>query len=128
MATSTQPLWEFPVFSDANPKPGYMGRIAARRASGVKMFYQNIKMHYDDNCIPDRPRPGLPTTASGIARQGTRGNYATSGLSENKKKREERQVKRQRKLRKERRTVIRVGTLKVGIMSGMGRELADMME
>ena len=85
-------------------------------------------MHYDDNCIPDWPRPGLPTTASGIARQGTRGNYATSGLSENKKKREERQVKRQRKLRKEKRTVIRVGTLKVGIMSGMGRELADMME
>ena len=47
--------------------------------------------------IPDRSRPGLPTTASGVAPQGTCGNYATAKQSENKsRKREGRRVKKQR--------------------------------
>ena len=33
-------------------------------------------MRYLDKSIPDRSRLGLPTTASGVARQGTCGNYA----------------------------------------------------
>ena len=53
-------------------------------------------MHYLDKSIPDRAWPGLPTTASGVAQQGTCGNYATAEHSENKrKKRGGRRVKRQ---------------------------------
>ena len=85
-------------------------------------------MRYDDQSIPDRSQPGLPTTASCVARQGTCGNYATAGLSENKRiKRRGRQVRRQR-AGKERRTLVRVGTLSIEKMTGRGRELADMMK
>ena len=86
-------------------------------------------MRNNDVSIPDWSRPGLPTTASGVARQGNCRNYVTAGLSENKRrKRGGRRVKRQRELWKERRTVIRVGTLNIGTMTGRGRELANMME
>ena len=79
--------------------------------------------------IPDRSRPGLPTTASGVAQQGTCGNYATAKQSENKsRKRGGRRVKKQREAWKERCSLIRVGTLNIGTMTGRGRELADMME
>ena len=79
--------------------------------------------------IPDRSRPELPTTASGVAQQGTCGNYATAKQSENKsRKRGERRVKKQREAWKRRRSLIRVGTLNIGTMTGRGRELADMME
>ena len=73
-------------------------------------------MLYVDKSIPDRSRPGSPTTALGVARQYTCGNYATAGLSKNKrKKREERRVKRQREMWKGRRTLIRVGTLNIHV-------------
>ena len=86
-------------------------------------------MHCNDKSIPDRSRLLLPTTASGVARQGTCENYATSGFSENKRrKREGRRVKRQRELWKGRRTIIRVGTLNIRAMTGRERELADVME
>ena len=79
--------------------------------------------------IPDRSRPGLPTTASGVAQQGTCRNYATAKQSENKsRKRGERRVKKQREAWKGRCSLIRVGTLNIGTMTGRGRELADMME
>ena len=53
--------------------------------------------------IPDRSWPGLPTTASGVAQQGTCGNYATAKQSENKsRKRGGRRVKKQRETWKER--------------------------
>ena len=56
-------------------------------------------MRYEHESIPDRSRPGLPTTASGVARQGTCGNYATAEHSENKsRKRGGRQLKRQREV------------------------------
>ena len=101
-----------------------MGRVAAGRASGVKLFLPN---HYQS--IPDRSRPGLPTTASGVAQQGTCGNYATENHSENKsRKRGGKRVKKQREARKGRRSLIRVSTLNIGTMTGRGRELADMME
>ena len=75
-------------------------------------------MRDDDESMPDRSRPGLPTTASGVALQGTCENYATAGLSENKRRtRGGRRVKRQRKLWKGRHTLIRVGTLNIGIMT-----------
>ena len=62
--------------------------------------------------IPDRSRPGLPTTASGVAQQGTCGNYATAKHSENKSgKRGGKRVKKQREAWKGRRSLIRVGTL-----------------
>ena len=73
-----------------------------------------IQICYVDKSIPDRSRPGLPTIASSVARQGTCGNYATAGLSENKRWREGRRMKRQRELWKGRRALIRVGTLNIG--------------
>ena len=82
-----------------------------------------------DKAIPDRSRPELPTTASGIAQQGTCENYATAKHSEDKSiKRGGRQVKRQREAWKKIRSLIRVGTLNIGTMSGRERELADLME
>ena len=79
--------------------------------------------------IPDRSRPGLPTTASGVAQQGNCGNYATAKHSENKSRRRGgRRVKRQQEVWKERRSLIMVGTFNIGTMTGRGRELADMME
>ena len=64
----------------------------------------------DDKSLPDQLRFGLPTTASGVARQGTCGNYDTARISENKRKRGGRRVKRQWEMWKGRRTLIRVGT------------------
>ena len=79
--------------------------------------------------IPDRSRPGLPTTVSGVAQQGTCGNYATAKQSENKsRKRGGRRVKKQREAWKGRCSLIKVGTLNIGTMTGRGGELADMME
>ena len=79
--------------------------------------------------VPDRSRPGLPTTASGIAQQCTCGNYATAKHSENKsKKRRGKRMKKQRETSKGRRLLIKVGTLNIGTMTGRGRELEDMME
>ena len=79
--------------------------------------------------IPDRSRPGLPTTASGVAQEGTCGNYATAKHSENKsRKKGGRRVKKQQEAWKGRRSLIRVGTLNIGTITGRGRELADMME
>ena len=79
--------------------------------------------------ILDRSRPGLPTTASGVAQQGTCGNYVTAKHCENKsKKRGGKRVKKQPEAWKGRRSLIRVGTLNIGTMTGKGRELADMME
>ena len=86
-----------------------------------------MRNHYQS--IPDRSRPGLPTTASGVTQQGTCGNYATAEHSENKsRKRGGRRVRKQREIWKGRRSLIRVGTLNIGTMTGRGRELADMME
>ena len=54
-----------------------------------------MRNHYQS--IPDRSRPGLPTTVSGVAQQGTCGNYATAKHSENKsRKRGGKRVKKQR--------------------------------
>ena len=41
-------------------------------------------MRIVDKSIPDRSRLELPTTASGVAQQGTCGNYVTAKHSENK--------------------------------------------
>ena len=72
-------------------------------------------MRYNYQSIPDRSRPGLPTTASGVAQQGTCRNYATAEHSKNKRrKRRGRQVKRQREVWKGRRSLIMVGTLNIG--------------
>ena len=106
-----------------------MGRVAAGRASGVKLFARFIQMRNHCKSIPDRSRLGLPTTALGVAQQGTCGNYATAKQSENKsRKRGGRRVKKQREAWKGRCSLIRVGTLNIGTMTGRGRELADMME
>ena len=86
-----------------------------------------MRNHYQS--IPDRSRPGLPTTASGVAQQGTFGNYATAKHSKNKsRKRGGRRVKKQREVWKGRRSLVRVSILNIGTMTGRGRELADMME
>ena len=117
------------VSLDAGPKPGKMGSIAAGRASGVKLFCQNRLMRNHYQSIPDRSRPGLPTTASGVAQQGICGNYVTTKHSENKsRKRGGRRAKKLREAWKGRHSLIRVGTLIIGTMTERGRELADMME
>ena len=86
-----------------------------------------MRNHYQS--IPDRSRPGLPTTASGVTQQGTCGNYATAKHCENKsRKRGGKRVKKRREAWKGRRSLIRVGTLNIRTMTGRGRELADMME
>ena len=86
-----------------------------------------MRNHYQ--FLPDRSRPGLPTIASGVAQQGTCGNYATAKHNENKsRKRGGRRMKKQREVWKGRRLLTRVGTLNIGMMTGKGRELADMME
>ena len=49
----------------------------------------------NDKFTPDQLKPNLPTTASGVTRQRTYGNYNIAGLRENKgKKRGGRRVKR----------------------------------
>ena len=56
-------------------------------------------MHYNHQSIPDQSWPGLPTTALGVAQQGTCGNYATAEHSKNKRrKRGGKQVKRQQEV------------------------------
>ena len=86
-----------------------------------------MRNHYQS--ILDWSRPGLPTTASGVAQQGTCGNYTTAKHSENKSgKKGGKQVKKQREVWKETRLLIRVGTLNIGTMTGSGKELADMMK
>ena len=80
-----------------------------------------MQMRYVYKSIPHQSRPGLPTIASGVARQGIFRNYATSGFSEIKRrKRGGRRVKRQRERWKGRRPLITVGTLNIGIMTGRG--------
>ena len=43
-------------------------------------------MHNHYQFIPDQSQPRLPMTASGVAQQGTCGNYATAKYSENKRR------------------------------------------
>ena len=103
-----------------------MGKVAAGRASGIKLFCQNRQMSNHYQSILDWSWLGLPMTASGAAQQDTCGNYATAKHSKNKsRKRRGRQVKKQREVWKGRRSLIRVGTLNIGMMTGRGRELAD---
>ena len=66
------------------PSPDKWERVAAGRAFGVKLFCQNRQMRNYYQSIPDRLRPGLPTTASGVAQQDTCENYATAKHRENK--------------------------------------------
>ena len=74
-----------------------------------------MRNHYQ--AIPDRSRPVLPTTASGVTQQGTCRNYATAKHSENKsRKRGGKRVKKQREACKGRRSLTRVGTLNIGTM------------
>ena len=63
-----------------------MGRVAAGRAFRRKTFLRKHMMRRDDESLLDRSRPGSPTTASGVARQGTCENYAAEGISENKRR------------------------------------------
>ena len=80
-----------------------------------------MRNHYQS--IPDRSWPGLPMTASGVAQQGTCGNYATAKQSENnRRKREGRRVKKQRGAWKGRHSLIRVGTLNIGTVASPRRE------
>ena len=68
-------------------------------------------MHIVDKPILDRSWPRLPTTASGVAQQGTCGNYATAKHSKNKsRKRGGKRVKKQQEVWKGRHSLISVGT------------------
>ncbi|KAF7694127.1 hypothetical protein C0J45_16005 [Silurus meridionalis] len=77
--------------------------------------------------IPDRSRPGLTTTATGIvSQQITGGNWATVGRR--RRRRGGRRVQRWQGKEMCRRVEVRVGTLNVGTMTDKGIEIADMME
>ncbi|KAF7699871.1 hypothetical protein HF521_002829, partial [Silurus meridionalis] len=77
--------------------------------------------------IPYQSRPGLPTTATGVVSQkGTSGTLATVGRK--RKRRGGRCLQRQQKREKWRRVEVRVGTLNVATLTGIGREVADRME
>lgn len=79
--------------------------------------------------IPDRSRPGLPTTASGtVDQQGASGNWVTVESRRRRKRRGGRQVRNRRDKRKSKMIDVKFATLNVGTMTGRGRELADMME
>ena len=111
------------------PSPDKWRELQQEGHLAQKFFCQNRQMRNHHQSIPDRSRPRLPTTTSGVAQQGTCGNYATAKLSENKsRKRGGKRVKKQREAWKGRCSLIRVGTLNIGTMTGRGRELADMME
>ena len=102
------------MYLDAGPKPGKMGKIAAGRASGVKLFSRLYKCVLLINPYRIGRGPGYQTVA-GVAQQGTRENYATAKHSEDKRrKRGGRRVKNQREVWKERHTLVRVGTLNKG--------------
>ena len=106
-----------------------MERVIAGRASGIKLFCHIIQMCIVDKPILDRSWPRLPATASGVAQQGTCGNYATAKHSKNKsRKRGGKQVKKQQEVWKGRCSLISVGKLNIGTMTGRGRELTDMIE
>ena len=103
---------------DTDPKPGQMGRVAAGRASSIKLFCQNRQMCNHYQSIPDRLQPRLPKTASGVTQQGTCGNYATAKHNENKsRKRGGKRLKKQQ-VWKGRCSLIRVGTLNIRTMTG----------
>ena len=94
---------------------------------GTYVFRDRQLLNYQS--IPDRSWPGLPTTVSGVAQQGTYGNYATAKHSKNKnRKRGRKRLKKQREAWKGRRSLIRVGTLNIGTLTGRGKELGDMMK
>ena len=84
-------------------------------------------MCYDHESIPVQLQPGLPATASGVAQQGTGENYAAAEHSEEEKERRKASEKAAGSV-KRRCTLIRVGTLNIGTMTGRGRELAHLME
>ena len=86
-------------------------------------------MHCNDESILDQSWPALPMTTSSASQQGTCENYVNAQHNTNKRiKRGERQVKRQQEVWKERCSLIRVGTLNIGTMTGRERELADLMK
>ena len=65
-------------------------------------------MRIVDKSIPDRSRPGLPTTASGVAQQGTCENCATAKHSEQEPK-ERRKASEEAAGSVERKTLTRKG-------------------
>ena len=107
------------------PSPDKWRGLRQERHPRRKNFCQIIQIRYFDKSIPDRSRPGLPTTVSGVARQGTCGNYATAGLSENKR----RKASEETAGNAEGETHIYKGRyLKYRNNDRKGREVADMME
>ena len=65
------------------------GQGCDRKGIQRKTFFQNIIMRCDDESIPDRSRPGLPTTDSGVARQSTVEIMLLLGLVKTRGEREE---------------------------------------
>ena len=75
--------------------------------------------------MPDRSGPGSTKTANDtVVQQGAAGKYATVGR---RRKRGGKHVRDKQNRRMGRKMEVKVGTLNVGIMTGKGRELADMM-
>ncbi|XP_063875042.1 uncharacterized protein LOC135108197 [Scylla paramamosain] len=88
---------------------------------------QTIMRIINDSTIPNRSRPGLPTTVYGaVPQQGAGGQYVTVGRK--RRRREGGRVRKKQERRKDRKVKIKVWSLNVGTMTGKGREMADMME
>ncbi|KAI5095577.1 hypothetical protein C0J45_14007 [Silurus meridionalis] len=106
-----------------SPKPGRNGEGYVRKGIQRKTCAKSNMRITDKNFIPNRSRPGLTTTATGIvSRQGTGGNWAT--VKEERRRRGGRRLQRQQEKEKCRRVEVWVGTLNVGTMT-VGCEMKE---
>ena len=107
-----------------------MGRVAAGRASGIKTFFAKTYkcvIINNSNRIGRGPGYQRPPQVS-HSRKPVEIMLLLNKVKTKRRKRGGKRVKRQRKVWKGRRSLVRVDTLNIETMTGRGRELADMME
>ena len=94
--------------------PDKWRRLLLKNASAVKFGKSNMRKN-NRIFIQDLFWPGAGTTAVGsVGQQGTRGNCATVGQRQRRRRREGERVHREG----EKDVVVRVGTLNLGTMTG----------
>ena len=103
-----------------------MGRVATGRASGVKPS-QMFSMRVVSDFIPDRSRLGITTTVTSDWAPRATGGHAT-WMQRRGGKQWKRKKERNEERKKAKKIKLKVATLNVGIMTGKGREVADLME
>ena len=102
-----------------------MGRVATKRASGVKSI-QMFSMRVVSDFMPDRSRPGITTTITSDWAPRATGEHATWMQRRGGKQwRRKKEVNEERK--KAKKIKLKVATLNVGTMTDKGREVANIM-